>query len=355
MKEFFDNVLNAEAEMKRRQERIKKENLLKDPLEKLTRLGIRLQKVVKQDSLQIITQQPIIINAAPTTTTATVQVQNALTRLSATGVTLKKMRPSIENGTTAIEPSVAPVIRTYSRAATKVLPTSPSRTELKRKAKESPAKIKTEIASPEDDDPKDTDYSPNPVKETTPKKRRIVTKVVDLHSPTTKTVNNETFVVNVNPGPVYVCTNCRSRFNTFEELKTHMRESIMCKYANTTCNVCGKIYESRKQLYSHSQRHKIASNHCPECGKTYSSKYSLENHRASVHGVEMEEVEGLQYQCRICSESFKTRKELFPHVFSHTNGKDDDELNQIDPKKHGPQKIYSKVSKYFIEIKTEPK
>lgn len=361
-------MVKAEFEIKRRlhlqkikaeeEEKLRKENLLIDPLEKLNRLpNIRLQKIVKKE--QIKTLQVITI-PAPVPPHPSASVQNALTRLSGSGVTLKKMSTIDTNGTMTTN-----VIKTYSRTAKQQttqpppsLPSSPTRSDLKRKVRDSPKKvIKTEEVSPEIDDPKDTDYDPTSVRNTkvsTPKKRRLITRAGSVTAVTTQNQTNESLVVNISPGPVYVCTCCRDRFNTFEELKTHMSENTKCKYANTTCNVCGKVYENRKQLYSHSQSHKKSIHTCPDCHKTYSNKYSLENHRASVHGVELDVIEGLVYQCRICEKSFKSRKELFPHVYTHTNGKDDDDLAGIDPKRTPPHKVFIKISKYFVHIKTEP-
>lgn len=90
---------------------------------------------------------------------------------------------------------------------------------------------KVEHKSTSRSDSVDEDYSPK-------KKRRRVKPL-----PKSKLPQPDKGVIPMAAN--YVCQYCRSRFDTFEQLKSHLKESEKCKFASTTCSICNKIFSNR--------------------------------------------------------------------------------------------------------------
>lgn len=115
----------------------------------------------------------------------------------------------------------------------------------------------------------------------------------------------------------FVCMTCKINVHTFEELRIHMKTNVACKQINLTCEVCGKICDSKKSLYQHTLTHKEKSAFvCDACGKIYSNRFNLENHKSSFHGEQVEEY-GSIYKCKICDDQFTNRKDLYDHLSNH--------------------------------------
>lgn len=125
-------------------------------------------------------------------------------------------------------------------------------------------------------------------------------------------------VIKLTADPVYICMTCRGKFESFEILKAHMKGSNECKLANSTCEVCGKVFEKRKSLYQHSLTHREKEAFvCDQCGKVYTNRFNLENHKSSQHGEYVEE-NGSIYKCKMCDTQFTNRTDLYAHINDHS-------------------------------------
>lgn len=119
----------------------------------------------------------------------------------------------------------------------------------------------------------------------------------------------------------FLCMGCRERFDSFDALSNHMKTPGQCKKINIyKCNTCNKIFDKRKKFYQHSLSHRDRSSFvCDQCGKTYNNRFNLENHKSSIHGDAVEENDSAIYRCRLCSQQFTNRNELFRHIEAHGN------------------------------------
>lgn len=125
-------------------------------------------------------------------------------------------------------------------------------------------------------------------------------------------------VVKMESPAAYVCMTCKQKFNTFDELKDHMKNNKQCKQMHLTCETCGKVCENKKSLYQHQLTHKEKNTYiCDECGKIYTNRFNLENHKSSVHGDRVEEY-GSIYKCKVCDDQFTNRTDLYAHIKQHT-------------------------------------
>ena len=118
----------------------------------------------------------------------------------------------------------------------------------------------------------------------------------------------------------FVCTSCKAKFPNFELLKQHLTICRSCKNINLTCDTCGKLWNSKKALYQHILTHKEknASFVCEECGKIYSNRFNLENHKYSMHHIDLPlEDFGSIYKCKQCDAQFSNRQDLYNHINNH--------------------------------------
>ncbi|GAB0093199.1 hypothetical protein DMENIID0001_082750 [Sergentomyia squamirostris] len=116
----------------------------------------------------------------------------------------------------------------------------------------------------------------------------------------------------------FLCTNCKDRFTSFEDLSKHINTAGLCKNQEYKCTTCSKVFNTRKKLYQHTTTHRKRSPQvCDLCGKIYGSRFNLENHKSSVHGYPVEESDTAIYRCRLCSSEFTTRVDLFRHIENH--------------------------------------
>ncbi|XP_063705115.1 zinc finger protein 384-like [Culicoides brevitarsis] len=283
VKEFFENLLNADAVLAAKlaaQER-EKATRIKIISEKLVRLPISVKKV------PVALQKPVAMPSETPNLEATkpvLDISHVLNRLK--GVTVKKTKVSVSID----EVTTPPVRRTSSRNKS----VSYNSEDLK-------------ASTPPKEDSDDEEYKPRTPR-TTPKKR----KLSNGRSPSSKPI----IKMVLNNGPAYVCTTCKSRFDSFEKLKTHMTESQKCKDANVTCQVCAKVCTNRKALYAHSLTHKEKTTvSCDKCGKPFVNRFNLENHMVSAHG-QHEETNSV-FRCRICEKQFASRNDLAEHMQAH--------------------------------------
>lgn len=90
-----------------------------------------------------------------------------------------------------------------------------------------------------DDDSSDVDFIPDQTKR----------KAAATRPPAkTRKSSAKIVVVNVESPPVYVCLMCKERFPSFEPLKDHMKNSKQCKEKYLKCDICSKVFDTKKGL-----------------------------------------------------------------------------------------------------------
>lgn len=310
---FFENILNADKQLKFKEEQLKQKNVsqIKTLSEKLNRLpNIQIKKVSVK--MKPPDDEPLIISAIPPNEAD--PIEEALKKYK--GITVKKTKVE-----TLIDTTVPVLIKNIPEktSATNAIatPRANRRSTVINIDSEDDEEDNDDVKAKKDDS--DVEYKPNSTPRNTPKKRKpvITNSNNTTKSPTTRPVVK----MILNEGPAYVCVSCKGRFQSFEALKDHISKSEKCKNANTTCSVCGKVCNNRKALYAHSLTHKDRISYiCELCGKNYTNKFNLENHKSSVHDIHFEE-KGSIYKCRFCEKNFTTKAQLFPHVLAHQKEK----------------------------------
>lgn len=303
VKEFFENIINADKVLKHKHEQQKqeKESRIKMISEKLAGLPISVKKVpVKQPVT--ITQNLLIDKNGMISQ----DISHVLQKLK--GVTVKKTKVSI-GGSDSVVPSV------QSEVIPEVISVPPRRTTRNKQGVMYTEELKPSTAKEDDSD---EEYKPptSTTPRSTPKKKKLSSSS-NGKSPSVKPI----IKMVLNTGPAYVCVTCKSRFESFEKLKDHMLQSQKCKYANVTCQVCNKVCQNRKALYAHSLTHKEKVLYtCEICSKSFANRFNLENHKVSAHAIQVEE-NGSIFRCRLCEKQFSSRALLFTHMKDHQKDK----------------------------------
>lgn len=176
---------------------------------------------------------------------------------------------------------------------------------------ETSAYIEDALMEEDDEDGADEDYKPRGAY------KRAAKPTITDQTVTAARRSDKVVIVKMNSPAAYVCMTCKHKFDTFEQLKTHMITSQRCKEMHLTCDRCGKVCTTRKALYQHQVTHRDKFAFvCDKCGKTYTNRFNLENHKSSVHGERVEEF-GSIYKCKICEAQFNNRADLYEHIKFH--------------------------------------
>lgn len=120
------------------------------------------------------------------------------------------------------------------------------------------------------------------------------------------------------PSLAYVCANCRGRFSSQELLEQHMQEGGDCHNLSLTCKECGRLFDSKKKLSRHVDSiHRAHPNYkCDVCKRNYSNEELLMAHLAMCNG-DFEDNSGILYKCKECDLQFISKRELFDHIAQH--------------------------------------
>lgn len=176
-----------------------------------------------------------------------------------------------------------------------------------------------------DDD--DDDYKPpgNKKAKTTHKSNNSIHILSQSNAKTTSTpINQKHKGIKVNAPPVFLCMKCKNRFESLVELKEHVFQKNACTVSQLTCNVCEKTFDTKKRMTQHMKTHEEKVQFiCDKCGKMYKNQFNLDTHKSAQHGEYLEEHQNV-YKCRICSERFDNRTDLYTHMKNHS--KDNQEL-----------------------------
>lgn len=172
----------------------------------------------------------------------------------------------------------------------------------------------------EDDDDDDKDYEPSSkMRRTTRKPNDSPVKSTDSNTKDNDSSTNSKFkAIKINAPPVFLCMKCKNRFDSLNELKQHVFQKNSCSISQQTCKICDKVFENRRRMVSHMKVHEEKAKYiCDKCGKMYTNQFNLENHKSAQHGEYLEEYQNV-YKCRLCSEKFNNRTDLYSHMKTHT-------------------------------------
>lgn len=103
------------------------------------------------------------------------------------------------------------------------------------------------------------------------------------------------------------------------------------------CDICGKRFQSKKNLEQHIRSFSRVTDFCPLCNTAFSSKRFLQTHIAAAHVPQLSK--NYDFHCVFCNQGFVKKYDLRPHVlhlhgrqmletimpnFRNNQGKDDD-------------------------------
>ncbi|XP_032665012.1 uncharacterized protein LOC116841330 isoform X1 [Odontomachus brunneus] len=84
------------------------------------------------------------------------------------------------------------------------------------------------------------------------------------------------------------------------------------------CDICGKRFQSKKNLEQHIRSFSRVTDFCPLCNTAFSSKRFLQTHIAAAHVPELSK--NYDFHCVFCNQGFIKKYDLRPHVL-HLHGR----------------------------------
>ena len=78
----------------------------------------------------------------------------------------------------------------------------------------------------------------------------------------------------------------------FDEKKEFVKKKFSDPTSKVKCNVCGKIFQNRRQLHSHRKVHR-GKQTCTNCGKEISGSTDMSTHRKDC-------MKDYKFKCTIC-------------------------------------------------------
>ena len=110
------------------------------------------------------------------------------------------------------------------------------------------------------------------------------------------------------------CKPCDMIFDTYKEFDSHNWEFHKMK---PFCNICGKLFKMRISIIKHKKLHKtgklLQQLYCKICHTGYENFETFDKHNLKVHQI--------QPSCDICGKVFKQRSELWNHKQEHKQEK----------------------------------
>ncbi|XP_044729744.1 zinc finger protein 91-like [Chrysoperla carnea] len=127
----------------------------------------------------------------------------------------------------------------------------------------------------------------------------------------------------------YKCVFCDKMFKRSRDLWAHLPEVAQCKMCkqdygcktklrnhvekeHSTCEICGKVFQNRRQYHKHSATHKNRRLLCTYCGKEFARKPNYIVHVRRHTGEK-------PYKCTHCDAKFCDSKGLNIHSMKHTD------------------------------------
>ena len=106
------------------------------------------------------------------------------------------------------------------------------------------------------------------------------------------------------------CEICGKTYDTRRQLTQHRR--IHDESYHVTCDVCGKTFTSQNLLKKHSRWHiRNPEEKCPLCPQKFLYKGAVETHLVRDHGHER------RYTCEFCGTQFIHQRHYRRHITKH--------------------------------------
>lgn len=111
------------------------------------------------------------------------------------------------------------------------------------------------------------------------------------------------------------CEICGKSYDTRRQLTQHRR--IHDESYHVTCDVCGKMFTSQNLLKKHARWHvRVPEEKCPICDQRFLYKGAVETHLVRDHGHER------QYTCEVCGTQFIHQRHYRRHMTKHEKNPD---------------------------------
>ena len=116
------------------------------------------------------------------------------------------------------------------------------------------------------------------------------------------------------------CDICENKFKTTILFRLHMR--IAHNFEEHQCNICHKIFQSKKKILQHSRRvhEKPKDYKCIRCRKTFTRAILLKHHNVSVHAAILRAPKS---KSDYCDKSFLVASYLEHHINKVHEGQKD--------------------------------
>ena len=116
----------------------------------------------------------------------------------------------------------------------------------------------------------------------------------------------------------FFCEICAKTFSTAQILNTH-RKGVHSDVKKYPCHICGQSYKTKSYLIIHTRIHTGEKPHCcDKCGKSFADPSALINHNKMQHSEKQETI-----SCEVCGKAFQSKKNIKRHMFSHSLGDND--------------------------------
>ncbi|XP_050676877.1 zinc finger protein 260-like isoform X1 [Leptidea sinapis] len=114
-------------------------------------------------------------------------------------------------------------------------------------------------------------------------------------------------------GRIY-CPKCDVRLMTYPQKLKHLVEVHGEQPMSFTCNLCEKVFETRRTLTTHRRKIHLKDYRyeCQICGQKFFTRFALTNHMPTHTGER-------NFKCKVCEKSYPRLKTLKDHIRIHTN------------------------------------
>ncbi|KPJ14222.1 Gastrula zinc finger protein XlCGF26.1 [Papilio machaon] len=110
------------------------------------------------------------------------------------------------------------------------------------------------------------------------------------------------------------CPKCDIRLMTHQQKLKHLVEVHGEEPLSFPCNLCDKVYESRRSLTTHRRKDHLRDYRyeCNFCGHKFFTRFALNNHMPTHTGER-------NFKCKVCEKTYPRLKTLKDHMRIHNN------------------------------------
>lgn len=105
------------------------------------------------------------------------------------------------------------------------------------------------------------------------------------------------------PGSIFTCVMCAKSFPTAEKLQEHTDKAHDLSENRHKCKICSKSYKYKKNLKAHMTIHSKEFQ-CSDCQQIFQSAAALDTHIAKYHQKLAEEIKIVMKECDLCKGEF---------------------------------------------------